>query len=160
MREGRREQGVRNTRGNTKVKRGGRAPWRANTRTPPLKGVKLTKGPCQSRYTAHRGPTSERVLPKRDCGLQISPCWRQYYYNNNYMSFIIILLNMKVNYNLGAMHLLLTGRKTFCFIAHGWVAKFWIPGTLVYKIHKKWKRRQSISSQHIAAMVLPNSWHL
>lgn len=39
---------------------------------------------------------------------------------------------MKVNYNLGAMHLLLTGRKTFCFLAHGWVAEFWIPGTLVY----------------------------
>lgn len=36
---------------------------------------------------------------------------------NNDMLFIIVLLNMKINYNLGAMNLLLTGGKPF--IAHG-----------------------------------------
>lgn len=50
MREGRREQRVRNKRGNTKVKRGGRAPWQS-THT----------HPCPKGSEAHEGPVSEQV---------------------------------------------------------------------------------------------------
>lgn len=58
----------------------------ASTHNPPPKGLKPMKDLCQSRYTprrdySHGDPTSEQVLAKRDYGLQMSPCQRQYYYN-------------------------------------------------------------------------------